>query len=411
MVNMDIMDVKKEIELALKEKRARKLKKLLLKYGHQDMLIQTMYGKDTPLCVAIRCNWTSIVRKLLDKGVDHAVNGIGYYREIKTIVVATENGNVDILKLLVARGADLHIVYHDFYGPTTLLGLAVEKGHTEAVRYLLENGVDPNKEAHENRGGLTPLALAIEKGHVEIVRILLEHGANPNKKCIFRNYTPIQYLHSILSCRSLKPIGHLVKMLTLLVKSGGNINAKDEHGFTLLHNLIIDNKCCFDKLINKAIRLGADVNAKNNANLTPLYYVCDNMNNFYLLDRLVRAGADVNIKDARGNSLLIRLLNANRYSSLSDSDDYIMNDYFLQRFVYRSYKKDMEIVARSLIEKGAYISRKPIADYSQTVADRLPDDVLGVIESYMEEDPLDVAIENRHDGVVKLIATKRGKAL
>lgn len=406
MVNMDIMDVKKEIELALKEKRARKLKKLLLKYGHQDMLIQTMYGKDTPLCLAIRCNWTSIVRKLLDRGVDHAVNGIGHYREIKTIVVATENGNVDILKLLVARGADLHIVYHDFYGPTTLLGLAVEKGHTEAVRYLLENGVDPNKEAHEYRGGLTPLAIAIEKGHVEIVRILLQHGADPNRKCIFRNYTPIQYLGERTEELGLC-VGRFVKMLTLLVRSGGDINAQDRDGFSLLHNLIRNNRCRLDKLINRALRLGLNVNIKNTDGHTPLFYACRNPNNFYLIETLIRKGADVNTKDAEGNRLLVACLkdvNNPKYGV----DSYEYYEYFSGSYVIRSWKKDIEYVAKILIEKGAYATRKPVAHYSETVADTLPDDVLGIIETYMEEDPLDVAIKNRQDGVAKFIATKRG---
>ena len=60
---------------------------------------------------------------------------------------------------------------------------------------------------------------------------------------------------------------------------------------------------------------------------------------------------------------------------------------------------------------GFFLPNTDGGSFTQTVADRLPDDVLGVIESYMEEDPLDVAIENRQDGVAKLIACKRGKAL
>jgi len=167
-----------------------------------------------------------------------------------------------------------------------------------------------------------------------------------------------------------------------------------------------------DKLIDFMIKNGANMNVKNNNGYTPLYYACIDMNKFYLIPKLIKAGADINVKNNEGESLIIRLLKRPQTIKvigyfIEYRPYYEIEDYFLKETVRRSLKEDIEIPVKMLIDAGANVSRTPIADYSKTVADRLPDDVLGIIQTYIEDEPLKVAIEKGFDTIAELIANKR----
>lgn len=295
--------------------------------------------------------------------------------------------------------------------------VAIKANNSHKLKSILQNTINPCLEFIAI-GNLSPLKYTIKNGFIKSIRVLLEFGANPNS--LLHGYEPpIHYLVDTIDDG--QPISTRIQILKLLLQYKADINIKDKSGCTILHLLVYRNRCCLDTFIKFVIKSGADMNAINNDYKTPLYYACTNMNNFYLINMLIRKGADVNAKNNKGESIIVQLLNSPQYIRFRnyydpDSEDYYMDeasdhiveDYLLKRNVNRSLKGDIEIPVKMLIEKGAYISRTPIADYSKTVENRLPDDILGIIQSYIEEDPLNVAIIKGFYDIAQMIADKRG---
>ena len=292
---------------------------------------------------------------------------------------------------------------------------ALRENNPAQLRKLLEEGADPNTNFDNFEYPDNPIGYAIKKGYVELVDILLSFGADPTKQMPFYGLKAIHLVGFPLAETDIS-ITKRIKIVKLFAKYGVNMDAKNSMGQTLLHFVIGNNRCDMDKLITAVIKAGADMNAKDDNERTPLYYACLDMNNFYLIPRLIRAGADMNSKNSKGESIIVRLLKQEQfrveicYYSRYECDreyeisDYTIMDYFLQTHVKRTYRQDIKMPVKMLIEAGAQVSTTSIEDYSKVVADRLPDDVLRIIKSYIkEDDPYKVAIYYDFDDIATLM--------
>jgi len=110
----------------------------------------------------------------------------------QSLIEASENGHLEIVKYLLENGADVNqqveiegsgYEYEDeeesiAYSYTALMD-ASENGHLEVVKYLIQNGADVNTKDFK---GCTALAQASDKGHIEIVKLLIKNGADVNAK-------------------------------------------------------------------------------------------------------------------------------------------------------------------------------------------------------------------------------------
>jgi len=130
----------------------------------------------TPLMIASQKGNIKIVKKLLEKGADPNIKSDYMENGLTALMYAVENGNNEIAKNLLEKGADPNII-SDRY--KTALMYAVKNGSTESVKFLLENGADPNiKEKYDDNN--SALIIAIQNGNTDAVKILLDNGADPN---------------------------------------------------------------------------------------------------------------------------------------------------------------------------------------------------------------------------------------
>ncbi|KAF3844914.1 hypothetical protein F7725_008077 [Dissostichus mawsoni] len=133
------------------------------------------------------------------------------------LMVASEQGNVEIVQELLRRGANVNLDDVDCW---TALISAAKEGHIEVVRELLENNA--NLE-HRDMGGWTALMWGAYKGHTDVARMLMDKGANPN----------ITGQYSVYPIIWAAGRGH-AEIVHLLLQHGAKVNCSDKYGTTPL---------------------------------------------------------------------------------------------------------------------------------------------------------------------------------
>lgn len=207
---------------------------------------------------------------------------------------------------------------------------AVRKGDEAAVRALVDLGEELNAISEdETFDGLSPLAVACQTCNIPMVSLLLELGADPSQKNA-AGEQPIAALFSTqMTLHTLKKLHRdrlAEQLVALLVKYGFNLDSSlNDEGDCLLglacaskNGTGMGRNSVIDMVVEEAIRLGADVNRKNNAGQTPLMLSC--MGKFKTMEEvqtaLLEAGADVTLRDVQGNTALHY---AAYYASRSDA--------------------------------------------------------------------------------------------
>lgn len=178
------------------------------------------------------------------------------------LIWATKKRNMDIVSLLLEKGGvNLDVQTKDSFNTTPLLH-ATLSGNINLVNLLLEklgNKLDVNAK---NNAGLSPLMYALKSNKKEIALLLIEKGGdqlNINAKDTEGN-SPIH----------LAVINEDLKIITLLLEKWNakiDVNSPNNSGNTPLHMAVFfGNK----EIVTLLLEKGADVNAKNNDNETPL---------------------------------------------------------------------------------------------------------------------------------------------
>jgi len=102
------------------------------------------------------------------------------------------------------------------------------------------------------------------------MKLLVAHGADPNKAADDKN-TPLIAAGTGMGSRfqggEEKPEPQFVECLKVLVASGADVNAQDEHGNTALHGAAARGA---DQIIQFLVEHGAKLNVKNKQDRTPL---------------------------------------------------------------------------------------------------------------------------------------------
>jgi ankyrin repeat protein len=169
---------------------------------------------------------------------------------------AARLGSVDEMKRLLSYNiSELNEI--DNFGQTAL-HIAAFENQTESLNFLLSKG---GSLISKDKNGWTPLHCAGARGNLEICEKLIVEGA-PVDAQNNSGSTPLHYL-MCLPCSDM-----LMFVLHLMVKRKCNVNIKNEHGQTPLHNAALragEGNVLF------LLQNGSKVNETNNYQETALH--------------------------------------------------------------------------------------------------------------------------------------------
>ncbi|KAG8196647.1 hypothetical protein JTE90_006557 [Oedothorax gibbosus] len=235
----------------------------------------------------------NIVKFLIEKGVALDEKDAD---DFTPLLIAAQQKRVSVVLMLINAGADI------YYGTglNTVLYCALRNGWLEVVKLLSSKGMDFNSEIPDC--GI-PVLIAAERGQKNIVLFLLEWGVNP--------YSPDPRKWSVLHFSADRKWADVA---SLVLKKGGDVNAKNHNGFTPLHAACFiseyDRRSPSERLelVSLLIASGANVNSKiisNNATPLDIAYKSP-IREIYIIMSLLESGADCNIQDFTGLSLFDR---------------------------------------------------------------------------------------------------------
>ncbi|GAW16892.1 hypothetical protein ANO14919_063380 [Xylariales sp. No.14919] len=194
-------------------------------------------------------------KKLLEQGAD--VNCRDEENQ-EPLDYAVGKGDINVVKLLLKHGA--HPDGIDERNCQSRLSHAAEYGHKEVVRTLLQYGARADST---DRSGRTPLFYAAIKGHEEIVAILQhEENVRIDSKDEIYGQTPLSWAAE----------GGHTAVVKLLISSGANPDASDNHGRTALSWAA--ERAHVD-VLRLLIENGANTNSTDNHGRTPLSWAAE----------------------------------------------------------------------------------------------------------------------------------------
>ena len=232
----------------------------------------------------------------------------------KSLSIAIENNDIELLDMLIALGADLNSKFNE----KEILHLACLQGRNECVKLLLESGVDTG---FRTASGGTALHIVIANGYYNIAYLLLHHSQTLLE--IWDNKLQ-QPLHTAAMAKTIPP-----DLVENMIDMGADINARDKEKKTPLHIAISAKNLEVVELLtkNNACLKLRDINGQspiilafneNVFNDVEAIFIRNGKLDFYDTELLFKAlelhekslvkcllqKMDVNVKNMKGNTLL-----------------------------------------------------------------------------------------------------------
>ncbi len=242
----------------------------------------------------------------------------------------------EICSLLIGYGADLNI--KDTRG-NSLISQLIRKSSVEAITLFLENGLDINKQ---DRNGKTPLFYVIHHMSDDKLNLLIQKGAKTDIADI-NGQTPL-----------MKAVNTNIEIVKTLIENGADINAKDNHGTSvLMYAATLGKLEIRDKMIMFLINSGANIQAKNNEGNTAFDFYINLVNYDNLIFRGLGKDYIILHSNEGGKDLEILKLLYQENSNFNTKDIY--GNSLMHNCIYENY--DNELI-NYFIENGAKVNIK-----------------------------------------------------
>jgi ankyrin repeat protein len=245
--------------------------------AQEENISGTDSSKDEQLLIAADAGDTVKVLNLIKQGADVDTKT---WEGVTSLMYATQNGNLPMMKVLLRCGADPDIKPAN--GNTALLA-SILNGTPDLTEFLIRNGASVDLGDNNN---VTPLMYAIKVDSFYIPDLLLYYGADFDAKS--KDGTDALMLAS-LAGRS--------RIAKELIDSGADVNSSDNTGNTPLH---FATRAGHLDIMEMLIAAGANLEAKTGYGFTPLSVAVVKKN--YEASRLL-IGAGANVNSRISNSL------------------------------------------------------------------------------------------------------------
>lgn len=216
---------------------------------------------------------------------------------------AIKDENIKQILALLSVGVDVNEREKN-YSENTPLHLAIEVGNVKILKLLLNAGAKVNSKNNWDR---TPLGYALVDNYkVELLKTLVDAGADVNETGDFGQSA----LHFATSAND-------VELIEYLLSWHVNVNIKNaNHGQTPLHIAGIENVGnSHQRTMEILLENGAEVDTRDNAGKTPLYYLVGRADS-KTVQLLLNFKADVQIADGHGSIPLFHAVGSNNFDAV-----------------------------------------------------------------------------------------------
>jgi ankyrin repeat protein len=167
----------------------------------------------------------------------------------------------------------------------------IEEGHKKGYLEKIEDMVNTGCDINAYSGGDTALTYSAHRGPKRVYELLIELNADVNLPNKHTGDTPL-----LIAFKATH-----YKLCELLIKSGANVDTKNNKNETLVLFTAAHGHLALTELL---ITHGADVNAKSKEEWTPLLLAARNRND-RICRLLLKRGASPVVRDADGRTPLI----------------------------------------------------------------------------------------------------------